>query len=506
MSSIRRAPVLRGTSLEGAPAAANNFGNKIVHRDFASKALCYGPSWNSTETVIRPYPSLSYDNPNELEPYRLDVRGSARFGNWIRRYDVAWRVGKGQNKRTFLMYDFNNSRPFDLNSTPLNILCAKVTEAKKNASLIREHPTFPLLFERDATGGNPLTWPKSVFLIQGALFVHNSKLKYGLNDKNEVRAPLGIGKEPSCIFAIPGGSPKTSSSNAAGKLLLNLLNEENDSYDDPSDFEARYKYGDPVSPDSGRFFVFKEAGTIVSQSFLMRDQEKRMMGGGGFRNSMQFQSANNRGGKVDFKGYDVEVVDIPLVDGTTPVMNDQETIADIKSHWMYWEEVLWFPTLTEQARELNEVFDPDEIVFAFSGCDPDWITDETWRKYRGTTSAQANTPPSVMADFRRSTPAVMDDPFGYPPGEEPADSRVVPNSGPVAVPASANRLDSLRADKPQVFSGGKIRNADVIAPSSIPAVQNKEAVVDNDDSEANSSITGQSAIDNLMRLRNQKRR
>lgn len=492
MSNLgRRPPVPQPTTLDSVASSANTFGVKILKPEFYGKAQVYGPSWKATETIIRPYPSLSYDDANKFEPYRIKRQGEYEFGNWIRRYDVCWKVGKGQNKRTFIVHNPANGS-YDLNSTPLQVMCREISNAKKNPSVIRQHPTFPMLMDWDsATGGTALSWTKSVFLIQGTLLVHGSKLKYGVNDRNEMRAPLGTGEEPSCIFTIPGGSPKASNTNAAGKVLLNMLNEQNTEYSDPEDFETRFRYGDPVAPESGRFFVFKEAGSFVAQSMLQRPNAG-VNRGGGFRNAMA-QAANGGGAASNFKGYDVEITNLPLVDGTSPVMSDEAAIADIKSHWLYWEDVLWFPTLVEQARELNEVFDPDEIVYAFRGCDPDWITDETHRKYRGTVSVKAETPAAITD----SRPAYyQDEPFGYPAGShENIDE-------PISRPASASKLDAIRGDKPVMFNASKVRSSDVVvptAPARQPVAPAHSEVDDTDD--------GYQAMDDsvssIVRLRNQ---
>src|ERR1700677_467600 len=62
------------------------------------------PSWEGKETVFRPFPCLSYDDPmNAFEPYRRDPGGKNAFSDWIRRYDVAW--GVGNPPCTFILND-----------------------------------------------------------------------------------------------------------------------------------------------------------------------------------------------------------------------------------------------------------------------------------------------------------------------------------------------------------------------------------------------------------------
>ena len=396
----RQAPVLRPSNPEDlSHQARSNFGNFILKP--GTKARIYGPSWSQTETVVRPYPSLSYDDPSSFEPYRFDVGNTNRHGNWLRRYDCAWKVGIRERSCTFLI-PVPPSGFYDPAKTPLGVLYNAVDRACKDPRLIHEHPTFPTLFNRQEKGGPPLAWIKQVFLCQGMLLVHNSKLAYGMMEDGQVRSPLGTEDQDSLVFMIPGGSPR-GQSDSAGKTLLRLLNEERPGYRGPlDDFEKRYVCGDPVALQHGRFLVFREAGSHPVNSHVRRaGQEAVAAAPVGWRGaSSQAQQSGGRG--QQFKGYDVEVVDCALSDGTTPRMDRPEDADDVRRHWLYWEDVLFEPTEIEQAHMLNDAFNPDEIVYAFANHNPDWVKDQTWKAYRGSVSVQALTPP--LGDAHRPVP------------------------------------------------------------------------------------------------------
>lgn len=445
MSSFKRTPpALKATSLEGSYTSNNTFGTEIVKKEHQAKVHVYKPSWNQTETIIRPYPSLSYENADEFESYRVDPTGSCGMGNWIRRYEAAVQVGQ-KNKRTFLLAEPGTGT--NISKLPLNVLHERI----KALSAYDDHAKFLRLFTGDATSAAALTLPKYMYLIQGLLLVHKSKPKYGINERGYPELTPGAGNAPSCIFQL---------SSSVGKKLTDMLNEENPEYTDPYDFESRFKYGNPLDLNHGRFFVFREEGSVIHNSFLARPKQGKAPAGA-FRGNQQQQ----RGGK-SFKGYDVEIVDYPLHDGYTPQMNDPKTVQDVKNHWVYWEDVLWFPTAVEQARELNEVFDPEVIVLGFQGSDPDWITEETWKRYRGSVTVPVEA--SVERDeevpsYGKMSPEarkkyLMDDPFGNPVSE-----RKVPPSR-----QAGSILDNMTASKPSVFRGDIMHPVDTIVPSSIP--------------------------------------
>lgn len=478
MQTRRQPPIARPTNLNasGGGGGSANIGIKIVKPDV--RAQVYSPSWSGTETIVRPFPSLSYSNPEEFEPYFNEEIG--QFGNWIRRYDCAWKIGKGQNKRTFLITNTSNSDFYDCSQSPLSVMYNNLYKLKKDTKAILQCPTLPGLFEGEANSSAPLSRPKNVYLIQGVLLVHGSQPKFGPDpNTGRNRSPLGVGDSASCIFMIPGGSKREDSA-SAGKILLGMCSEENESYSDSSNFEERFKYGDIVHPDHGRFIVFRQAGAPPAASQIARPtaQAKRQASAnlrGGAGNGRSFQ------GQSQYQGYEVELVDLPLLSGVTPRFNSPEDLADIRKHWLYWEEALYFPTPVEQARELNEAFDPAEIVLAFSGCDPDWITDETWKKYRGSVTARAETPPTVDRSGRSG--------YGAPPSVRPAPQNASAYSRPAYEaqveeeteerddPFDGGSLDNIRDTGRVTFSGGRVTRTET------PDVIVKAPQIDEDDEE-----------------------
>ncbi|TMJ00940.1 MAG: hypothetical protein E6G97_18580 [Alphaproteobacteria bacterium] len=367
-----------------ADRAQGSFGNHLLKAGI--NAVLKKPSYTAGETVVRPFPSLSYQDVNQFEPYRKNAQLDSRFGNWIRKYDCAWSVGQGPQRKTFLTHDPGSGKPYDPDGTPLNILYNAIYQAKKREEDIRRNPNFVMLFERERDAGPPLERTKTVYLIQGMVILSDGKPTYSHD-----RPPLGGGgpTSPSCIFMISGGSPMGSFS--AGNQLCSQLNEERLDYQGPADdFEARYVHGDPVAPEHGRFFHFRKSGTAVTAPGAGPG------GPAGWRAAPAVQQAVQGGRQQALQGgYDVWVSNGPLFDNSTPYMGSAEDLEMIRQKWIYWEDALHFPDYEEQAYYLNQVFPPNAIVYAFQGAKRHWISDETWRAFNGSVTAQALTPDAV---------------------------------------------------------------------------------------------------------------
>lgn len=345
-------------------------------------AAVYRPSWKQTNTIFRPYPSRSYTDPDGLEPYLPQPMDPTRRGNWIRRYDCAWSVGEKRGV-TFVTRRPDKNTFTSLDALPLSILNMTIRKAIKDPATLRHHPEFLALTQGSAGKAAPLSAIRSVNMMQGLLLVHNNQLTY--NDGN----PPGIDR--ACILMISGPPSFVSRGNpdmlsTAEKLLLQLDQEKENYNGDPNDFESRFVHGDPVAPEHGRFFHFREAGTMRFGAQISTGPATRA----GYRQAAQRPVGSPIGGG---KGYEVEISDQPLPDGSSPRMDDEESIERIKDRWLFWEDTIRVMTPLEQAHLLNEVFSPDPIIFAFKDRHPEWITDETWKIARGSVSVRAETPP-----------------------------------------------------------------------------------------------------------------
>lgn len=359
----RPAPRVQPTYDPGAHMQSNrgNFGIYILKDGV--QATLKKPSWNRTETVFRPYPSLSYDDPNQFLPYRLDPAGRNVFGHWIRRYDCAW--GVGNPGTTFLLNDPGaGDSTYDPWMTPLGILYRAIEGACKKG---QGRPEWYPLREGSSGRGKALRAPSEMFLMQGVLMRYESKNLFGGN-----KVAPGWGKNPPCILMLSSG---------VGRELIRQLCIENEGYQgDPADFERRYLHGDPVSPLHGRYLHFFQKGSDPRQRYqanpTARSGQSRQSLDDVMSDMDRTGGATSGGGQEDI-GFDLFIS--RDLDGLPASFTDRG-VEIAKSKWLYWEEVLWFPTEVEQAHLLFKIFPISACLYAFDGVNPDWIPEDARKR------------------------------------------------------------------------------------------------------------------------------
>lgn len=381
------------------------------------QAIVRKPSWNSTETVIRPYPCVSFDKPEtDFEPYRVVFNdGRNRFSDWIRRYPCAW--GIGQNSITFLIP--KPHKMYDVWTSPLGVLYKAIENACKKGEA--KDPSWYPLREAGMNRGKALRPPGELYLIQGVVMRHD-KTEYG--GKNG--PPLGWGKNPSLILML---------SMDAGKGLADELNKEKEGFaGSPNDFEARYVNGDPVSPLHGRFIHFWERGSVPpSRGYASHPTTAQQQAASSFEAGFNSDDgdASKGGAKGDIKkGFDIELT---THYAGRPATFNQVGEEQTRKHWQHWDDILHFPTEVEQAHMLTKVFPASAIIYSFESVNKEWIPDECWHAIRQ--------PKSV--NFRERTefqePPASDDPFGgFAAPSTPAQSPVVSQAA-AAVATTAQR-------------------------------------------------------------------
>jgi hypothetical protein len=316
------------------------------------------PSWSGKDTVIRPYPCVHHQNPQEFWPYRIDPGGRNYFGYWIRHFYCAWSVGSPPV--TFLIQKTNNQR-FNPAQTPLGILYSSIYKACQQG---QARPEWYPLINGDASKLKSLRPVAECALIQGALMQYDSVDTFSQNEP-----PLGFGSKPSVILLLSGGLVKT---------LKDMLDEENPNYRGaPDDFEARYVYGDPVGLENGRYFHIFERGYGPD----------RRHGSGSATPFSHSGSSQKNYGNQQLRGFDVRIIKefsgIPA--------NSLKDYADVvREKWCHWEDVLYFPNYVEQAHILANCFPASAILYAFAGY-PDWIPDDV--KRRAVNAVSAAVPP-----------------------------------------------------------------------------------------------------------------
>jgi len=385
------------------------------------QAVVKKPSWWGTETVFRPYPCVSFQNPEtEFEPYRIvHPDGRNRFSDFIRRYPCAW--GIGQNATTFLMK--KTHRLYDVWTSPLGILYKAIENACRKGEA--KDPRWYPLRESGMNRGKALRPPSDLYLMQGILLRHD---KTEFAGKGQI--PLGWNKNPTFILML---------SMDAGKVLADELNKEKEGFaGSPVDFESRYVHGDPVSPLNGRFMHFWERGSAPpsrGNSYTSKPTQQTSSFEEGLSGDGSDAAVGGASKEMPKKGFDLEM--------TTHyggrIANFNKAGEDqIRSHWQHWDDILYFPTEVEQAHILSRCFPATAIIYAFESVNRDWISDECWHEIRKPKSANFRD----RVEFEE--PPAEDDPFGAPTqATQPASSRAAAAAAATQRPAEADAWSDL---------------------------------------------------------------
>jgi hypothetical protein len=361
-----------------------------------AQAVVKKPSWWGTETIFRPYPCVSFQNPEtEFEPYRIvHPDGRTRFSDWFRRYLCAW--GVGQNATTYLIK--KTHKFYDHWQSPLGILYKAIENACKKGEA--KDPRWYPLRESGMNKGKALKPPGELFIMQGLMLRHD-KTEYGVKGSPP---PLGWGeKNPTCILML---------SSDAGNSLADELHKEKEGFaGSPTDFESRYVHGDPVSPMNGRFLHFWERGTNPANrgsNYASKPVQQTTSFEEGMDAGADATQAGGAGKEMQKKGFDVEIT---THSGGRIATFNKVGEEQIRKHWQHWDDILFFPTEIEQAHLLAKSFPATAIIYAFESVNKDWIPDECWHEVRKPKSAnfhdrtEFEEPPSDDYGFAASAPA-----------------------------------------------------------------------------------------------------
>jgi len=332
-----------------------NFGNYILKPGVDAEVR--KPSWKGTETVFRPFPSLSYDDPAQFLPYHMDPEGADETGHWIRRYDCAW--GVGNPSTTFLLRDPNLGGMFDPWLTPLGILYRAIEGACKKG---QGQPEWYILRENSQGKGKALKAPSETFLMQGVLMVYDSKPLY-----TGGKVPPGWGNNPSLILSLSSG---------IGDKFFKLSNTEVENYSGSKfDFENRFVMGDVVNPAGGKYIHLFEKGNDPRVRYSANPSARGQNVATPFTANFNSRpSGGHDSSEEELKGFDMFVT--PDLNGLPAALQIPEGVEHAKTKWKYWENILNFPTEIEQAHLLCRVFPASAILYAFSGINQDWISDD----------------------------------------------------------------------------------------------------------------------------------
>ena len=286
------APTTRGYSNKemGRPKGRGPGDDRTIRLDAPTPVEVYRPKYNAGATVIRPFPLLSYDDPdNAFEPYRysLDEYDTSPF---IVRVPAVKYTGGKDNKITFLLYDpkWAKDSGYDGRNHPYNILFYKTKQFVESGNC---HPGWnPLIM-----GDKLMTPPTYLYYLQGLIYEQGGQAKVGGG-----KVPIGAGKDDKPVVL--------QLSSGTGQKITELLNEQRPEYNGPTkgadvDFEKALKYGDPVALKDGRFFrIINPKLDVTAASDDSPKGEER------FADWKQGGASNSKGDDDGERGYAVSIL------------------------------------------------------------------------------------------------------------------------------------------------------------------------------------------------------
>jgi|GEM_PF-2517243 len=394
-------------------------GKYIIKNNLADH---WNPCYGDGVTVIRIYPQRNPEDTSgeSWDPYRFSAEYNA-FGDWLRMYPAARSMGNPSC--TFIMSDRSTGLMENEKSLPAWVLFDAIDQAVTNG---QEQQGWAAMLKGGKGRGAMLPRPSEVYLVQCAIMQHKTQ---------QYNPPKGFNPDDKPIVM-----ELSQSAGLAMLAELNLVNEVAQPIE--GDWESMFLSGDPISLDTGRFVTFYKLGDGDPRQAQVQEQ-------GGWNAPQQ----GGVGGREKQIGYGCFLE--PTFNGIPANLRAYE--ATVASKVCPWEDILWFPTVEEQANLLASSFPPDVILYAFRD-HPEWIP-ETVRR----TAVAATQVAAPQAADQRQQPGAPAQPTAVTaPGVPPAGPAF-----PAAAPAGFGAPAPVEA-QPQAQAPAQPQGFGAPAPAQAP--------------------------------------
>lgn len=295
--------------------------------------------------TVRLMPVRNPENPAVWEPYRHSPEPNA-FGDWIRHFPAIRKYG---DPSVTYIYKDPRDESIDGQMTPGAVLYRAV-KARVDA---RTDPGWGGYLNGGQGRSALLSKPSDVFLMQCVIVAMNGEPKM-----------LGANaNDPVIVLSLSSG---------VGKSLVEQLNRIREGYaGDMLDYPNAFAAGDPVSLHNGAFVTFyrKGDGDPRTRGNAMGGQQQMLQIGG---QRPAFGSGGG-GGRSEI-GFDCFVE--PTYGGMSANWSSHD--AFFASRAKAWDDILYFPTVQEQAKLLADKFPAEMITYAWRE-HPDWIPESVQR-------------------------------------------------------------------------------------------------------------------------------
>jgi hypothetical protein len=306
----------------------------------------YSPTFNNQPMTIRIIPAKSPDQSGQLTPYRWSADGQ-NYGDWIRTYPAI--KSFGTPGVTMFIHNPADEGGGSLQMSPAWVLYNAITQAVKNR---QDQGGWAGTLIGGAGRSAQLPRPTTLGVLQCGIVARLGKQHW---------PPIGFNPNDSTAIALLTG--KTV------EALINLLCERREGFAGPdNDYENMYVHGDPVSLQHGRYVTIYKLGEDPRQ----QQQVQPLYGPASFNVPRpQQQQSNDR----DDKGYGVYIE--PTWQQMPAAWTSPDMVQAVNNQAKAWDDILNFPTIEEQAREIAPRFPPDMIAYAWRDF-PEWIPQSVW--------------------------------------------------------------------------------------------------------------------------------
>ena len=287
-----------------------------------AKARLVRPRYSGEPLVFRPLPALDPQHLGALLPYRTPEGRSGFMRDFLVVRGLG-EPGEGKVRYSFVLFNPVLHPGYNPRTNPYSILYWRVYNAVNRQKEIPEFPGVkPGQWLRycDTKGGNlpVLPRPQVNYFLQAIVYANDAESYY-----QEI--PLGL--EPGGVI------PMVMLPVSAGRRLEELFGELSEGYDtgyEGPDWESAMAYGDPVSPEHGRFIRVGRRGTLSAG---------------------RPAKGKSTDGEVGLGGYDVSI-DKELViagrplPGTSPQLAEEE-LEIVVPRLQWFDDVIYVPTHEE---------------------------------------------------------------------------------------------------------------------------------------------------------------
>lgn len=325
------------------------------------------PAFNAPKPmVIRILPCKNYDDPSTFDSTRFSA-DPGDFSEWAVSIPAAKYIGMDQ-KFSFLLYD-PLQEDYDPRENPFFIFWNSIRSAVRagEARLGRSNVMTSSWIAYMPQGAKQcIDKPKSLTFYQALVYQNYDDIYIKGGDR-----PIGAREDNMpCVVQI---------SSHAHEQLLGMLGEENPTYDGPvENWRLRYKYGDIVDFDGGKFVAFYNpkcqsiaelSGNTASTSILTDDSDVEDAGG---------DSSEQR-------GYAVTIVEKFHYPNSGRIYAKSAVLSDPKNVWFdtiptrikNWDDILCFPNHDEICKYMATAYrsEPNLLKYAWR-LNREFFTDE----------------------------------------------------------------------------------------------------------------------------------